>query len=127
MISGIGIDLCKISRISRAIENKAFVERVFSAEEKAYAESSKNPARHYASAFAAKEAFAKAGGWGLSKVGLRSVSVSRLGGAPELHLSEHAKDLLLERNVLRIHLSLSHEDDMAIAVVILEARDDSFL
>ena len=127
MISGIGIDLCRISRISRAIENKSFVERVFSAEEKAYAESSKNPARHYASAFAAKEAFAKAGGWGLSKVGLRSIWVSRLNGVPELHLSEHANRLLLQRKILRTHLSLSHEGDMAIAVVILEARDDSFL
>ncbi len=126
MISGIGIDLCRISRISRAIENKSFVERVFSEEEKAYAESSKNPARHYASAFAAKEAFAKAGGWGLSKVGLRSIWVSGRTVSPS-YTFRARKQTLLERKILRTHLSLSHEGDMAIAVVILEARDDSFL
>lgn len=127
MISGIGIDLCQISRMSRAIESEAFVERVFSAEEKSYAESTQNPARHYASAFAAKEAFAKAGGWGLSKVGLRSVWVSRSGGAPELRLSEQAEKLLPRSSGTRIHLSISHEGDMAVAVVVLEANDDSFL
>lgn len=127
MISGIGIDLCSISRMSRAIERPAFIEKVFSDEEKAYAEAARNPARHYAAAFAAKEAFAKAGGWGLSRVGLRSVWVSRPGGAPELRLSDHAKQLLLESQANRVHLSLSHEGDMAVAVVILEARDDSLL
>lgn len=127
MISGIGIDLCQISRMSRAIESDAFVKKVFSEEEKSYAESSQNPARHYASAFAAKEAFAKAGGWGLSKVGLRSVWVSRSGGAPELRLSEQAEKLLFKARDIRIHLSISHEGDMAVALVVLEASDGPFL
>ncbi len=126
MILGVGIDLCKISRIARSIENRAFVEKVFSPEEKAYADAGRNPSMHYASSFAAKEAFAKAGGWGLSAVGLRSVSVSRKNGAPELILDERARRLLPE-GTIRVHLSLSHEGDMAIAIVILEASDDSLL
>lgn len=128
MICGIGIDLCSISRIAGAIEKEAFLNKVFDPEEKVYAEASGNPARHYASAFAAKEAFAKAGGWGISKIGgLRSVWVSRSAGRPEMRLSEKARELTAERRIKSVHLSISHEGDMAVAVVILEAGDDSLL
>lgn len=127
MIIGIGIDLCKISRMSRAIEKAEFVRKVFATEETTYAETSRNPASHYASAFAAKEAFAKAGRWGLSKVGLHSVWVSRERGFPELKLSPGAKRLLAPYGECRAFLSLSHEGDLAIAVVVLEASNDTLL
>lgn len=127
MIYGIGVDLCQVSRISRAMNSLHFIERTFVPEERAYAESGQSPAKHYAAAFAAKEAFAKAGGWGLAKVGLKSVWVSREQGAPRLHLTEKAKQLLPANAGFRIHLSLSHENDMAIAVVILEVWDDPLL
>jgi len=127
LIIGIGIDLCKISRMSRATEKAEFVHRVFAAEEVDYAEAAQNPARHYASAFAAKEAFAKAGRWGLSKVGLQSVWVSREKGFPEMRLSPRAKRLLEPYGNCRVFLSLSHENDLAIAVVVLEASNDPLL
>jgi len=126
LILGVGIDLCEISRIARSIENRAFVEKVFSEEERAYADAARNPSMHYASSFAAKEAFAKAGRWGLSAVGLRSVWVSRQNGVPQILLDERAKRLLPD-GTIRIHLSLSHEGDMAVAVVILEVCDDPIL
>ncbi len=126
MIFGVGVDLCSVSRIARAIANRRFIERVFSAEERAYAEASGNPALHYSSSFAAKEAFAKAGGWGLARTGMSSVWVSRGNGRPELLLSGQAKELLPNRPY-RIHLSLSHDGDMAVAVVILEVFDDPLL
>jgi len=127
LIIGIGIDLCKISRMSRAIEKGQFVHKVFSAEEVDYAEAARNPATHYASAFAAKEAFAKAGRWGLSKIGLQSVWVSRERGFPELKLSPSAKRLLELYGDCRVFLSISHENDMAIAVVVLETSNDPLL
>lgn len=127
MIIGIGIDLCKISRMSRAIEKGEFVHKVFAAEEISYAEAARQPATHYASAFAAKEAFAKAGRWGLSRVGLQSVWVSRERGFPELQLSLSAKRLLEHFGKCRVFLSLSHENDLAIAVVVLETSDDPLL
>lgn len=126
MIFGVGVDLCSVSRIAHSISNRRFVEKVFSPEEQAYAETCGNPALHYASAYAAKEAFAKAGGWGLARTGLTSVWVSREKGRPELRLSDRAKELFPERTG-RIHISLSHEGDLAVAVVILEVLDDPLL
>ncbi|HOV28848.1 MAG TPA: holo-ACP synthase [Synergistales bacterium] len=126
MIIGVGVDLCSVSRIAAAIANRRFVEKVFSPEEQLYAESGGNPALHYASSFAAKEAFAKAGGWGLARTGLASVWVSRKSGRPEIRLSDRAKRLFPDRTG-RIHLSLSHEGDLVVAVVILEGINDPLL
>lgn len=126
MIIGVGVDLCSVSRIAVATANRRFIEKAFSPEEQLYAETGGNPALHYASSFAAKEAFAKAGGWGLARTGLTSVWVSRENGRPELRLSDRARKLFSDRTG-RIHLSLSHEGDLAIAVVILEVIDAPIL
>ena len=66
MIKGIGIDLCDIERMKKAAARAGFVERLFSKNEIAYAGDRADAALHYAAAFAAKEALAKAGagGWG---------------------------------------------------------------
>ena len=122
-ILGIGVDLCKIERMSRCIEKEFFLSRVFSEEERAYALARPNPARHLAGAFAAKEALAKAGGWGLAKVGLQSVSVRRVDGRPFLSIDSKLRLLFDEAGVERTHLSLSHEGDYAVAMVLLEGME----
>ena len=54
MILGIGIDLCRISRMERAIRSRHFLERVFRPEEIAYAEGrGRGRAASLAAAFAA--------------------------------------------------------------------------
>ncbi len=67
MIRGIGIDLCDIERMKKAVAREGFVKRLFSEGEIAYAKDKADAASHYAAAFAAKEALAKAGGWGLGR------------------------------------------------------------
>ena len=69
MIFGIGIDVVEVERIEKSIAEfgERFVERVFTQEERAYCESQKRPAIHYAARFAAKEAVAKAFGTGIGK------------------------------------------------------------
>ena len=67
MILGIGVDLCDIGRMKKAVAREGFAVRVFSKGEIGYAEGRGDPAAHYAAAFAAKEALAKAGGWGVTK------------------------------------------------------------
>lgn len=124
MIRGIGVDLCSIDRIRRFIRKRSFRERVFSEEECRYAQEKADPARHFASAFAAKEAFAKAGGWGLGTVGLQGVAVTRTEGRPYLRVAPTAQALLRHRGVDSVHLSLSHDGLYAIAVVVLEGRSD---
>lgn len=119
MIAGVGIDLCEVARMERACQSDAFCRRVFTAEELDLAGNSPERFRHLAGFFAAKEAFAKATGLGLSKVGLHNVSVVHDDrGRPQLCLSESAT--LKPYRAARFHLSISHERSLAAAVVIYE-------
>ena len=69
MIFGIGIDVVEVERVESSIAEfgERFVSRVFTEAERAYCESQKRPAIHYAARFAAKEAVAKALGTGIGK------------------------------------------------------------
>lgn len=120
MIKGIGIDMCSISRLENALDTPAFMEKVFTEREKDYALSREGKTRHLASAFAAKEAFAKAGGWGLGRVGLKNVSLERREGAPFLSIQGNAESLMQSLGVRSVHVSVTHEGDYAVAVVVLE-------
>ena len=120
MIKGVGVDMCSISRLGKSLENPRFIEKVFTAEEKKYACAyGKNP-RHFASAFAAKEALAKAGGWGIARMGLRNVWLSRSDTGPSIGLSPFALSLVESIGVVAVHVSVTHEGDFAVAVVVLE-------
>lgn len=123
MISGIGVDICSIKRIKNAVMQKGFKERIFSEEEVLYADSKANPAQHYAAAFAAREAFAKATGWGIAGVGLASCCVTRTDTGPSFIFSDDISNRLKERHIAKAWLSLSHENDFAIAMVVLEAEE----
>ena len=120
MIHGIGVDLCDIARMEKAILQKGFLEKVFSAEEIEYAKKSSSPAKHYAGAFAAKEALAKATGWGLAVIGLKSCFVRRTQIGPAFVFSSEFKNRLCEAKIGEAFLSLSHEGTIAVAMVVLE-------
>lgn len=114
MVSGIGIDLCKISRIEKAIQSDHFRTRVFTPEEIAYCEAKgARRAESYASCFAAREAFVKASGVPLSAVmsGGR-FSLRRTDGRPEVVYPDFEGG-----NVL---VSITHEGDYACAVVVID-------
>lgn len=122
-IRGIGVDLCAVGRMQAALEREGFAERVFTSEEIAYASSQVLPARHFASAFAAREALAKAGGWGIGLMGLKSCRVERTKRGPRFIFSEKFAARLVEEGIGAVHLSLSHEGDMAVAFVVLESME----
>jgi holo-[acyl-carrier protein] synthase len=121
MILGIGTDLCRISRMSRAISNDHFVGKIFSTEEVEYARSKGNPAEHFAAAFAAKEAIAKASGLGLFGVGLSNSWVRRTDSGPVLICRGALLKKFSERGIKKYWLSLTHEGDYALAFVVLES------
>ena len=124
MICGIGIDLVEIARIEEMLTRwpERFVERVFTPEEIALCEGRANRVSAFAARFAAKEAFSKALGTGVDKdfswkdfaVGNQST------GSPLPVLSPRLAARL--KNV-KIHLSLSHSEHYATAVVVLEKID----
>ena len=66
-IIGIGVDIVKNNRLKKLIKSKKFVERVFTSNEKNNSLRIKNKLNFFSKRFAAKEAFSKATGLGISK------------------------------------------------------------
>ncbi len=123
MIIGLGTDIAEVERIAKSIENIAFKEKVFSKTEIAYCETKTNKAENYAARFAAKEAFFKALGTGWrGAMAFNEVEVvnDEL-GKPTINLLGEAINILKERNITIIHISLSHTKTMAMVTVILES------
>lgn len=122
MIFGNGIDLIEISRITKAIKNPHFCERVFTDTE---LRESKMLGHRLAGFFAAKEAMLKAMGTGLSNFSWQEIEVRHdPKGAPFLELTGKVRSFITENQVSRVHLSISHCKEYAVAQVILEAGDD---
>lgn len=126
---GLGIDIVDIDRMRQVIaRTKAFATRVFSAAEQEYCESKADPAVHYATRFAAKEAVLKAMGTGFSEgIGPRDIEVKRNAkGQPRAVLSGRAAEVASELGVRSMPLSLSftHSDAVACAMVITQGNLD---
>ena len=131
MIVGIGSDLCNVERIERSLERfgDRFLNRVFTATERAKAESRPfTRAGTLAKRFAAKEAFSKAVGTGFKRgVFMKDIGVVNApSGAPTLELTGGARrtlDALAPAgHAIDIHLTLTDEYPWAQAFVILTAR-----
>lgn len=123
MIVGIGTDLCRISRMEKALASPAFFHRVFGLEEQALLESRTGAGRLATAAanFAAKEAFLKAAGVGLGGFSLGDIQVLRQeSGAPFYRLGGTAAAFA---QPLTLHLTLSHEGEYALAFALFEKAD----
>lgn len=123
MILGVGIDMIEVERVLEKIEkNNHFREKIFSETEIAFCESRPNKGENYAARFAAKEAFLKATGFGLT-LGYELAEVEVVNdenGKPLLRLHGNFRTKALENNWNKIHLSISHLRSIACAVVIIE-------
>ncbi len=124
MIQGIGIDLVENNRIEKIISKwgQKFLHRVFSEKEIIYCNRHIQAAIHYGARFAAKEAFLKALGIGMGMgVKLREIEVVHdEQGKPDLSLRDGAQLLIAQRQINKIHLSLTHTKNYATAIVLLE-------
>jgi holo-[acyl-carrier protein] synthase len=122
MIVGVGLDLCLISRMERALSRSdgRFAARVFTDGERKYCDGKANPGQHYAARFAAKEAILKALHVpdGLSWHELEVIQGSH--GGPAIALHGAARQAAEQLGVSRLHISLTHQGDSASAVVIAE-------
>jgi holo-[acyl-carrier protein] synthase len=118
-IVGLGVDLCEISRVERAISrHPTFRDRVFTPEEIAYCESKARPAESYAGRFAAREAAIKAlGGYGGRR--WQDISVTRHpSGAPGVRLDGNAKRRADALGVREVLITFTHEKTNAVAFAI---------
>ncbi len=124
MIVSIGIDIIEVYRIRETLERTPrFAMRVFTEEERAFCEAKGvTAAQSFAVRFAAKEAFLKAlqTGW-RGRITWHDIEiVSNEMGVPSLEIQGEAQKILENLGANRIHLTLSHTNEHAVAQVILE-------
>lgn len=124
MIFGIGIDIVDITRFERFLREgkNSLFRRVFTPGEIEYCGCKKKSAQHYASRFAAKEAFFKACGLGLREgMSWKDVEVVKDHlGKPVLQLHGRAGEIFREMGLKCLHAALSHDGTYAVAMVVLE-------
>ena len=127
MIFGVGTDIIEVARVElKLARTEGLKKKLFTGTETAYCESKHRPALHYAARFAAKEAFLKAMGTGWSG-GHRFDEIEIINdalGKPELYVHGKVRDFCGEHGVARMSVSLSHVQEMAAAVVVLETAPE---
>ena len=121
-IYGIGTDIVSIERIKKSLKNKRFVSRVFNLREILKCKKIKNCNQCFAKRFAAKEAFSKALGTGISKgINLNEIIVqNNISGKPYLLLEGNTKKVIknkFKNKKIKTSLSLSDENKYAVAFV----------
>ena len=118
----IGTDICQIDRIKSVYKKygKRFLKRILTGNEIKYVTSKKtNLLNRLAGRFAAKEATSKVLGTGLRGVYFKEIEVLReASGAPKMILHKRAKQKAKEKGLINFEVSISHERDFAIAIVV---------
>lgn len=125
MITGVGLDVCQITRMEELLESGRFLERYFSPEEKEYIRNrgAAAPAT-MAGIFAAKEALVKALGTGFTDTTLADIVVLHdKFGAPYYELRGEYALHASQRHITSLHLSISHDGGVAAAVAIAERAE----
>ena len=123
MIAGTGIDIVEVARMADKIQkSNGFREKVFSRHEIDFCESKANKYEHYAARFAAKEAFLKATGMGLmAGFDVHNIELfNDASGKPFIRLKNEFEQLAADKQWKQIHVSMTHTNFMACAMVVLE-------
>ena len=118
----VGVDLVRVDEVQAAILafGERYLDRVFTAHERACAKGEADvQARHLAARFAAKEATIKALAPSEHLPAWRSIEIRQeRGGRCTLRLSGHAAELARKAQLSHFAVSLTHEGNLAAAVVI---------
>lgn len=124
MILGIGIDIIEVARIEASYQKfgERFLNRILHPNEISYCLSHRAPGPFLAARFAAKEAVSKAFGTGIgAELGWQDMEVGhRDSGEPFIILHGRGQTLLESRGARVLGISLSHTQQHAAAVAILE-------
>ena len=123
-IYGIGTDLSNTSRIKKNLKNKNFIKRLFNKSEIEKCNKVTNKENCYAKRFAAKEAFSKAIGTGISGgINFKEIVVYNTNsGRPAIRLLGNTKKItnkIINKKKFNIFLSLSDDKPFAVATVVI--------
>ncbi len=121
-IFGIGTDIVSVDRIKNSLKNKNFINRIFNEKEIIKCEKINNSINCYAKRFAAKEAFSKALGTGISNgINFNEIIIlNKRSGKPYISIIGQTKKILKKKfksKNSKISLSLSDEKKYAVAFV----------
>ena len=121
-IFGVGTDIVSVERIKKSLKNKNFLRRVFSTKEILKCKKKINSFNCYSKRFAAKEAFSKALGTGISKgISFNEIIIlNKKSGKPYITLSGQTKKIIerkFKKKKIKVSLSLSDETKYAVAFV----------
>ena len=125
-IFGIGTDIVSVERIKNSLKNKNFVHRIFNEKEILKCKKISNSSNCYAKRFAAKEAFSKALGTGVSNgINFNEIVIlNKKSGKPYINIigqTKKALDKKFKRKKTKISLSLSDEKKYAVAFVTISS------
>ena len=123
-IYGIGTDIANINRIKKSLKNKNFINRIFDKNETKKCNNQMNKANCYAKRFAAKEAFSKALGTGITRgINFNEIIVHNIkSGKPKIKLLGNTKKIvnkIFNNKKFNIFLSLSDDKPFAVATVVI--------
>ena len=126
MIFGIGTDIVRVARMHDSLERfgERFARRILAEQEWAAFLASRRRAHFLAKRFAAKEAAVKALGTGFRDgITLKQIIVSHgHNGRPLLTFSERAEEFVIRSGIKSAHLSLSDEEEYALAFVTMQCE-----
>ena len=119
---GVGTDIIQVNRLKKSLNKKPFLSRIYSKEEILKYKRNKVNFNCFAKRFAAKEAFSKALGTGISKgISFNEIIVlNEKSGKPYIKLINKTKKIVerkLKKKVYKISLSIADEKDYAVAFV----------
>ena len=119
---GVGTDIIRVKRFKKSLKKKLFLSRIFNEEEITKCKRTKQNSNCFAKRFAAKEAFSKALGTGISKgINFNEIIVlNEKSGKPYIKLINKTKKIVerkLKKKIYKISLSIADEKDYAVAFV----------
>ena len=124
----IGVDIVSIKRVSKNIDdiNNRFINRVYTDNEINYCKSKKNFSHHFAGRLAGKEAVSKALKMSWEKgLNWKDIEIIDEVGILKVVLHGEAGRVAGERKIKKIHLSISHENEYAIAFAVAVGNEDN--
>lgn len=123
MILGLGVDIVEVGRIRVALlKGTSLMKRVFTQAEIDYCTHQQNQYQHLAGRFAAKEAGLKAlgTGWGQGIRWQDLEVINEESGKPVIRFDGKALEILQEKTVSGVLVTISHSEEYAVAVVVME-------
>lgn len=114
-IKGVGCDIVDVSRFEKLIKTKKFLDKVYTSNEQNYIKNIQT----IAGLWAAKEAVSKALGTGFTGFVMKDIEILHTAnGQPFVVLYNGAKLIAQKLKISKIHISISHEKQQALAFVI---------